>query len=397
MEKVVIAAAKRTPIGKINGALKNFTSVDLGTIVTKAVINQANIKPSDVDQVVFGNVIQAGAGQNISRQIEINSNIPYCSTANTVNQVCGSGLKAVRNAQAAIVMGDADVVIAGGVESMSNAPFLNMDVRSGHKFGNVTLIDSLNNDALMDAFNKQPMGVTAENVAEKFNVSRKEQDEFAYQSHMKAANAFDNGYFDKELVPIEIKNKKSSYIMKEDENIRRDTSIDVLNKLRPAFKENGTVTAGNAASLNDGASALVLMSESAAKRLNVKPLAVIDGYAEAGCDPDYMGYAPYDATKSLFDKLNITMDDIDLVELNEAFAAQVLAVAHDYDIDMDKLNISGGAISMGHPLGDSGARIIGSLIYNLQRTNQKKWSSYNLYRWWYGNGYEDYLTINNSN
>ncbi|CAI2551443.1 Acetyl-CoA acetyltransferase [Apilactobacillus kunkeei] len=371
MEKVVIAAAKRTPIGKINGALKNFTSVDLGTIVTNAVINQANIKPSDVDQVVFGNVIQAGAGQNISRQIEINSNIPYCSTANTVNQVCGSGLKAVRNAQAAIVMGDADVVIAGGVESMSNAPFLNMDVRSGHKFGNVTLIDSLNNDALMDAFNKQPMGVTAENVAEKFNVSRKEQDEFAYQSHMKAANAFDNGYFDKELVPIEIKNKKSSYIMKEDENIRRDTSIDVLNKLRPAFKENGTVTAGNAASLNDGASALVLMSESAAKRLNVKPLAVIDGYAEAGCDPDYMGYAPYDATKSLFDKLNITMDDIDLVELNEAFAAQVLAVAHDYDIDMDKLNISGGAISMGHPLGDSGARIVGSLIYNLQRTNQK--------------------------
>ncbi|KOY75115.1 acetyl-CoA acetyltransferase [Apilactobacillus kunkeei DSM 12361 = ATCC 700308] len=371
MEKVVIAAAKRTPIGKINGALKNFTSVDLGTIVTKAVMNQANIKPSDVDQVVFGNVIQAGAGQNISRQIEINSNIPYCSTANTVNQVCGSGLKAVRNAQAAIVMGDADVVIAGGVESMSNAPFLNMDVRSGHKFGNVTLIDSLNNDALMDAFNKQPMGVTAENVAEKFNVSRKEQDEFAYQSHMKAANAFDNGYFDKELIPIEIKNKKSSYIMKEDENIRRDTSIEVLNKLRPAFKENGTVTAGNAASLNDGASALVLMSESAAKRLNVKPLAVIDGYAEAGCDPDYMGYAPYDATKSLFDKLNITMNDIDLVELNEAFAAQVLAVAHDYDIDMDKLNISGGAISMGHPLGDSGARIVGSLIYNLQRTNQK--------------------------
>ncbi|MBC6389057.1 acetyl-CoA C-acetyltransferase [Lactobacillus kunkeei] len=371
MEKVVIAAAKRTPIGKINGALKNFTSVDLGTIVTKAVIEQANIKPSDVDQVVFGNVIQAGAGQNISRQIEIKSDIPYCSTANTVNQVCGSGLKAVRNAQAAIVMGDADVVVAGGVESMSNAPFLNMDVRSGHKFGNVTLVDSLSNDALMDAFNKQPMGVTAENVAEKFNVSREEQDEFAYQSHMKAAKAFDNGYFDKELVPIEIKNRKSSYIMKEDENIRRDTSIEVLNKLRPAFKEDGTVTAGNAASLNDGASALVLMSESAAKRLNVKPLAVIDGYAEAGCDPDYMGYAPYDATKSLFEKLNITMDDIDLVELNEAFAAQVLAVAHDYNIDMDKLNISGGAISMGHPLGDSGARIVGSLIYNLQRTNQK--------------------------
>ncbi|CAI2552679.1 Acetyl-CoA acetyltransferase [Apilactobacillus kunkeei] len=371
MEKVVIAAAKRTPIGKINGALKNFTSVDLGTIVTKAVIEQANIKPSDVDQVVFGNVIQAGAGQNISRQIEIKSDIPYCSTANTVNQVCGSGLKAVRNAQAAIVMGDADVVVAGGVESMSNAPFLNMDVRSGHKLGNVTLVDSLNNDALMDAFNKQPMGVTAENVAEKFNVTREEQDEFAYQSHMKAAQAFDNGYFDKELVPVEIKNRKSSYIMKEDENIRRDTSIEVLNKLRPAFKEDGTVTAGNAASLNDGASALVLMSESAAKRLNVKPLAVIDGYAEAGCDPDYMGYAPYDATKSLFDKLNITMDDIDLVELNEAFAAQVLAVAHDYNIDMNKLNISGGAISMGHPLGDSGARIVGSLIYNLQRTNQK--------------------------
>ncbi|CAI2607829.1 atoB Acetyl-CoA acetyltransferase [Apilactobacillus apinorum] len=371
MEKVIIAAAKRTPIGKMNGALANFSSVDLGTIVTKAVIEQAGIKPSDVNQVVFGNVIQAGAGQNIARQIEIKSGIPYCSTANTVNQVCGSGLKAVRNAQAAIAMGDADVIVAGGVESMSNAPFLNMNVRGGHKFGDVTLIDSLNHDALTDAFNHQPMGITAENVAEKFNVSREQQDQFAYQSHMRAANAFDNGFFDKEIVPIEIKTKKDSYIMKQDENIRRDTSVEILNKLRPAFKENGSVTAGNAASLNDGASALLLMSESAAKRLNVTPLAVIDGYAEAGCDPDYMGYAPYDATKALFNKLNLSMEDIDLVELNEAFAAQVLAVANDYNIDMDKLNISGGAIAMGHPLGDSGARIVGSLIYNLQRTNHK--------------------------
>lgn len=371
MEKVIIAAAKRTPIGRINGALANFSSVDLGTIVTREVIKQANIDPSDVNQVVFGNVIQAGSGQNIARQIEINSNIPYCSTANTINQVCGSGLKAVRVAQAAIAMGDAEVVIAGGVESMSNAPFLNMNMRRGHKFGDIKLIDSLNQDALTDAFNHQPMGITAENVAAKFNISREAQDQFAFQSHMRAINAFDNGFFDQEIVPIEIKNKKGSYIMKQDENIRRDTSVEILSKLRPAFTENGTVTAGNAASLNDGASALLLMSESAAKRLNVKPLATIDGYAETGCDPDYMGYAPYDATQSLFNKLNITMNDIDLVELNEAFAAQVLAVANDYHIDMNKLNINGGAIAMGHPLGDSGARIIGSLIYNLQRTNQK--------------------------
>lgn len=371
MEKVIIAAAKRTPIGRINGALANFSSVDLGTIVTQEVIKQANIDPSDVNQVVFGNVIQAGSGQNIARQIEINSNIPYCSTANTINQVCGSGLKAVRVAQAAIAMGDAEVVIAGGVESMSNAPFLNMNMRRGHKFGDIKLIDSLNQDALTDAFNHQPMGITAENVAAKFNISREAQDQFAFQSHMRAIKAFDNGFFDQEIVPIEIKNKKGSYIMKQDENIRRDTSVEILSKLRPAFTENGTVTAGNAASLNDGASALLLMSESAAKRLNVKPLATIDGYAETGCDPDYMGYAPYDATKSLFNKLNITMNDIDLVELNEAFAAQVLAVANDYHIDMNKLNINGGAIAMGHPLGDSGARIIGSLIYNLQRTKQK--------------------------
>lgn len=371
MEKVIIAAAKRTPIGRINGALANFSSVDLGTIVTQEVIKQANIDPSDVNQVVFGNVIQAGSGQNIARQIEINSNIPYCSTANTINQVCGSGLKAVRVAQAAIAMGDAEVVIAGGVESMSNAPFLNMNMRRGHKFGDIKLIDSLNQDALTDAFNHQPMGITAENVAAKFNISREAQDQFAFQSHMRAIKAFDNGFFDQEIVSIEIKNKKGSYIMKQDENIRRDTSVEILSKLRPAFTENGTVTAGNAASLNDGASALLLMSESAAKRLNVKPLATIDGYAETGCDPDYMGYAPYDATKSLFSKLNITMNDIDLVELNEAFAAQVLAVANDYHIDMNKLNINGGAIAMGHPLGDSGARIIGSLIYNLQRTKQK--------------------------
>lgn len=371
MEKVVIAAAKRTPIGKLNGSLKNFSSVDLGTIVTKAAIKQANINPKDVNQVIFGNVIQAGARQNVARQIELQSGIPNCSTANTVNQVCGSGLKAIRNAQAAIAMGDAEVVVAGGVESMSNAPFLNVNMRSGRKLGDVTLVDSLNSDALEDAFNHQPMGITAENVATKFNISRHDQDAWAYKSHMRAANAFDNGYFDKEVVPIEVKTKKSSYIMKEDETIRRDTNMEVLGKLRPAFKEDGTVTAGNAASLNDGASALVLMSESAAKRLNVKPLAVIDGYAEAGCDPNYMGYAPYSATKTLFEKMNISIEDIDLVELNEAFAAQVLAVARDIHMDPEKLNISGGAIAMGHPLGDSGARIVGSLIYNLQRTHQK--------------------------
>ncbi|TPR39158.1 thiolase family protein [Apilactobacillus micheneri] len=371
MEKVVIVAAKRTPIGKINGALKNFSSVELGTIVTKEAIKQAKINNDNVDQVIFGNVLQAGAGQNISRQIEINSGIPYSSTANTVNQVCGSGLKAVRNAQAAIAMGDANIVVAGGVESMSNAPFLNMNMRKGKKFGNVSLIDSIYNDALMDAFNKQPMGMTAENVAKKYNVTREEQDKWAYESHMRALNAQKNDYLNEEIVPIEIKSRKGSFIFKDDETVRPDTNIEALGKLKPAFTQEGSVTAGNAASLNDGASALVLMSASEANKRNIKPLAVINDYAEAGCDPDYMGYAPYDATKKLFTKININMDDIDLVELNEAFAAQVLAVAKNYNIDKNKLNISGGAIAMGHPLGDSGARIIGTLIYNLKRTNNK--------------------------
>lgn len=371
MEKVVIVAAKRTPIGKINGALKNFSSVELGTIVTKEAIKQAKINNDNVDQVIFGNVLQAGAGQNISRQIEINSGIPYSSTANTVNQVCGSGLKAVRNAQAAIAMGDANIVVAGGVESMSNAPFLNMNMRKGKKFGNVSLIDSIYNDALMDAFNKQPMGMTAENVAKKYNVTREEQDKWAYESHMRALNAQKNDYLNEEIVPIEIKSRKGSFIFKDDETVRPDTNMEALGKLKPAFTKEGSVTAGNAASLNDGASALVLMSASEAEKRGIKPLAAIDDYAETGCDPDYMGYAPYDATKKLFTKMNISMDDIDLVELNEAFAAQVLAVAKNYNIDKNKLNISGGAISMGHPLGDSGARIIGTLIYNLKRTNKK--------------------------
>ncbi|TPR12320.1 thiolase family protein [Apilactobacillus timberlakei] len=371
MEKVVIVAAKRTPIGKINGALKNFSSVELGTIVTKEAIKQAKINNDNVDQVIFGNVLQAGAGQNISRQIEINSGIPYSSTANTVNQVCGSGLKAVRNAQAAITMGDAKIVVAGGVESMSNAPFLNIDMRKGKKFGNVSLIDSIYNDALMDAFNKQPMGMTAENVAQKYNVTREEQDKWAYESHMRALNAQNNDYLNEEIVPIKINSRTGSFIFKNDETVRPDTNMEALGKLKPAFTTEGSVTAGNAASLNDGASALVLMSASEAEKRGINPLAVIDDYAEAGCDPDYMGYAPYDATKKLFTKMNISMDDIDLVELNEAFAAQVLAVAKNYNIDKNKLNISGGAIAMGHPLGDSGARIIGTLIYNLKRTNKK--------------------------
>jgi acetyl-CoA C-acetyltransferase len=370
MEKVVIVAAKRTPIGKINGLLKDFSSVDLGTIATKAAMKQANLSPDKIDQVIFGNVLQAGAKQNVARQIEIKSGIPNTSTANTVNQVCGSGLKAIRYAQAAIAMGDAEIVVAGGVESMSNAPFLNSAMRRGHKFGNINLIDSINHDALMDAFNEQPMGITAENVAKKFNISRQSQDQWAYQSHMKAAHAFDAGYFNTEIVPIKIQDKKNQYLMTEDETIRRDTNPDILSKLRPAFKKQGTVTAGNAASLNDGASALILMNASTAKRLGIKPLAVIDGYAEVGCNPDYMGYAPYDATQALMQKLNYNIKDIDLIELNEAFAAQVLAVAQNAHMPLDKLNISGGAIAMGHPLGDSGARIVGSLIYNLKRTQK---------------------------
>ena len=371
MKKIAIVSAKRTPIGKINGQLSSLNSVDLGVIAAKSTMNSINLDPKLVDQVIFGNVIQAGGGQNIARQIELKSGIPDTSTACTINQVCGSGMKAIRLGQQAILTNDADIVLVGGTESMSNAPYLNSKVRQGRKFGAFTMEDSIEKDGLNDFRTNAPMGITAENVAEKFNITRAAQDQFARSSHQKAAKAIKNNYFATEMTPITIHGKKTATVISTDETVRPDTTIEQLAKLRTSFKENGTVTAGNAASLNDGASALIMMTEDRAKELNLKPLAIIDNYAEAGCNPDIMGYAPRYAVEKLLKKEQKNISDYDLFELNEAFASQSLAVVNGLHIPMEKLNITGGAVALGHPLGDSGARILITLINNLKRTNQK--------------------------
>ncbi|GAK47463.1 acetyl-CoA acetyltransferase [Secundilactobacillus oryzae JCM 18671] len=369
MDPVVIVSAVRTPIGKLGGALSSLNAVELGTIVAKEAIRRAQVSPKHIDQVIFGNVLQAGSGQNVARQIEINSGIPDTSTAMTTNQVCGSGLKAVRLGQTAIEMGDADVVLVGGTESMSAAPFIAPHVRFGHKYGQVPFFDSVEHDGLEDAFSKQPMGITAENVAEQFKVTREAQDAFALQSHQRAVQAQQNGAFNEEIVPVTIKTKRGSITVSEDEAVRPDTSIEALAKLPASFKKNGTVTAGNAAGLNDGASALVLMKASRAEQLGLTYLAKIDGYTEVGIDPAIMGYAPYYAINKLTAKLAISTEEIDRFEINEAFAAQSVAVVRDLKLDSKKVNANGGAIALGHPLGDSGARILTTLINQLHHDN----------------------------
>jgi acetyl-CoA C-acetyltransferase len=369
-KKVVIVSAKRTPIGKLNGSLQKFSAVDLGTIVTESAIEKIHLPKEEIDQVIFGNVLQAGNGQNVARQIELNAGAKIESTANTINQVCGSGMKALHNASMEIQLGNADIVIAGGTESMSNAPFLNKNIRTEHKLGDISLIDSMQHDALIDAFSGKHMGITAENVASKFNISRKEQDEWAFESNQRAINAEDDGWFQNEIHPIDIYSRKSNFKMKNDESIYRNSSIEKLNNLKPAFIDNGTVTAGNSSGINDGASALILMSEEKANYLGIEPLATIEDYTEIGIDPSIMGYAPCYAIKKLLSKNKSTVNDIDLFEINEAFASQTLAVANNLNISKEKLNIAGGAIALGHPLGDSGARIVVTLINNLKRTQK---------------------------
>lgn len=370
MEKIVIINAKRTPIGKLNGALKDKSAVELATEVSKALIKTAKIPIEDINQVIFGNAIQAGNGQNIARQIELNSGLSAKTTAFTINQVCGSGLKAIRQAQIELLIGKHKTILAGGTESMSNVPFLNMNQRQPTKFGSFTVYDGLERDGLTDAFSNRPMGITAENVAKIYHVSRKQQDQFALDSHLKAQDAINHHYFDEELVPIQTTNKKKSTLVSQDESVRFDTSLEKLSTLPPSFETNGTVTAGNAAGLNDGASALLLTTESHAKQLNLTPLAEIIDYAEQGIDPNIMGYAPYYAIKKLLTNQKMQVTDIDLFEINEAFASQCIAVSRDLSIPEYKLNISGGAIALGHPLGDSGARIVTTLINNLNRTGQ---------------------------
>lgn len=370
MTEVVIVSAARTPIGKLNGGLAQESAVALGTVAAQAAITRAGIDPERIDQAVFGNVLQANSGQNVARQIALKAGMTTASSAMTVNEVCGSGLKAVRLGQSAILLGDADIVLVGGTESMSQTPFYTPKMRAGHALGNLELVDGVMRDGLTDAFTGLPMGITAENVADEFSVSREAQDRFALSSHQKAVAAQQTGAFADEIVPVTVKTKRGEVVVNQDEGPRADTSLAKLAKLRPAFKPNGTVTAGNASGINDGAAALVLMRKDLADREGIPYLATISGYSEGGIDPNFMGYAPKRVIEKLVQRTKTQLADIDLFEVNEAFAAQSVAVAKELALSPAKLNVNGGALALGHPLGASGARVLVTLLYALQNRNQ---------------------------
>lgn len=372
MSRVAIVSAKRTAIGSFGGSLKDIPAATLGTEVVKKSLEEINLSPTLVDEVIFGNVLGAGLGQNIARQIAIFAGIPQEKSAFVVNKVCGSGLKSVVLGAQSILLGDNDIVVCGGVENMSTAPYYTKDARFGTKLGNFELEDSIIHDGLTDAFENYHMGITAENIAEQFFISRKQQDEFATLSQQKASTAIEKGKFSNEIVPITIKTRKEEKVFDTDEFVRSSTNLESLAKLRPAFKKDGTVTAGNASGINDGAACVILMSEKRASELGINILGFIDGYATAGLDNKVMGLGPIPATRKVLDKLNLTTDDIDLFELNEAFAAQSIAVLNELNLDTSKVNINGGAIALGHPIGASGCRILVSLVHELINENKNR-------------------------
>lgn len=371
MREVVIVSAVRTPIGSFNGSLAGFTPGDLGAIAIKEAINRAKIKPEQVDDVYLGCILQAGHGQGVARQAAVKAGIPVEVPATTVNILCGSGLRTVSMAAQTIMTGDNDIVIAGGTEVMSQAPYVAKNSRWGHKMGHGQFIDSMVHDALTDVFNNYHMGITAENIAEQWNLSREEQDEFAVRSQNRAEKARKEGKFKDEIVPVEIKSRKGTTIFEEDEYIKEGVTIEKLSKLRPAFKKDGTVTAGNASGINDGAAVIVVMSKEKADELGLKPLATIVSYATTGVEPSIMGIGPVSASQKALEKAGISIKDIDLIEANEAFAAQSIAVAKDLDLDIEKVNVNGGAIALGHPVGASGARILVTLLYEMEKRNAK--------------------------
>ena len=373
MKEIVIASACRTAIGKFGGTLKNVPAVELGATVIKEAVNRAGIKPEQVDEVIFGNVITGGLGQNPARQASIKAGLPIECTAMTINIVCGSGLKAVALAANQIKAGEAEIVVCGGMENMSAAPYAIPSARWGARMGNSKMVDLTVNDGLWDAFNDYHMGITAENVAEKWGLTREMQDQFAVNSQNKAEKAVDSGVFDEEIVPVVIPQKKGDPIVfNRDEHLSRGNTMEQVAKLKPAFKKDGTVTAANASGINDGAAALVVMSKEKAEELGIKPLATVVSYATGGVDPSIMGVGPVPATKKAMEKAGIkSTKEFDLIEANEAFAAQSLAVAHDLEFDMDKVNVNGGAIALGHPVGASGARILVSLLYEMKRRDSK--------------------------
>lgn len=370
MRDVVIVSAARTAIGNFNGSLSGFSAVELGAIAAREAIARAGINPNEVNEAIVGNILSAGLGQNVARQVAIKAGVPETSPAMTINKLCGSGLRAVSMAAQFIMLGDAEVILAGGTESMTNAPYLLDKARNGYRMGHGQVVDSMIYDGLTDVFNQYHMGVTAENIAEQWNISREEQDQFALKSQQKAEAAQKSGKFDSEIVPVEIPQKKGDPLLfKTDEFVRQGVTLEQLQKLKPAFKKDGTVTAGNASGINDGAAMLIVMSRQKANELGLKPLVRIVSYGNAALDPKIMGYGPVPATRIALQKAKMQITDIDLVEANEAFAAQSIAVLRDLNLNPEIVNVNGGAIALGHPIGASGARILTTLIYEMKRRN----------------------------
>ncbi len=370
--KVVLAGACRTAIGTMGGQLSSIPAPDLGALAIKEALKRAGVKPEQVDEVYMGNVIQAGLGQNPARQAAINAGIPVEVPAITINVLCGSGLHCVNLAAKLIENGNADIVVAGGMESMSRAPYLVQQGRFGYRMGNAVLEDSMIRDALTDAFGGYHMGITAENIAEEWGLTREQLDEFAAWSQQKASKAIEEGKFKDEIFPVEVKSKKKTVIVDTDEGPRPGTTKESIAKLRPAFKKDGVVTAANSSGINDAAAAIIVMSEEKAKELGVKPMATWVAGELAGVEPRIMGIGPVAATRKTMEKCGYTIGDFDLIEANEAFAAQSVAVGHDLGFDMDKLNVNGGAIALGHPVGCSGTRILVTLLYEMQKRDAKK-------------------------
>ena len=368
IREAVIIAAVRTPVGKFQGSLKGFKATDLGAIVVRESVKRAGVEPAEVDEVIMGCVIQAGLGQNPARQAALRGGLLPAVSAVTINKVCGSGLKSVMMAAQGIQLGDTDLVVAGGMESMSNAPYLLPKAREGYRLGNGELVDAMINDGLWCSFDNQHMGCTGEVVAERFTVSRAEQDAYSLKSHQKAAEAIKAGKFEDEIVPVEIPQKKGPpTIFDTDETVREDTSLDSLGKLRPAFKEGGTVTAGNAPGVNDGASALVVTSLERARTLGIEPMARIVAQATSGIEPELVMMAPVEAMRRVLKKAGWTFADVDLIELNEAFAVQAVAITRELDLDPERVNVNGGAVALGHAIGQSGSRLLTTMLYEMKR------------------------------
>ena len=378
MRKTVVVAAKRSAVGSFGGQFKNVSAVELGVQVLKSVIKELNLDPKMIDEVILGNVVGAGLGQNVARQVSINSGIPDTVPAYTINKVCGSGMKSVTLGSAMIALGEADIIIAGGTENMSQIPYILRDARWGARMGEKSIVDIMVHDGLHDIFNDYHMGITAENLAEQWNITREEQDAFATISQNRTEKAMNSGRFDDEIVPIFVpQRKKDPIVVTRDEFPRAGVTKESLAKLKPAFKKDGTVTAANSSGINDGAAIIVLMSEEKAKELNLTPLAALVNYASGGVDPAIMGYGPVPAIKKALVKSNWNMNDIDLIELNEAFASQSLSVIKGLAkdgiiIDPEKTNVNGGAIALGHPIGCSGARIIVTLLHEMKKRGNKK-------------------------